>query len=100
MISDEPFQSRDNPEMMLYCVLRVLRMPEVIVKRLVYSFDDVERIDAVNSWLLTNERRSIDEIINIKIPGKYNSGIVFFILFMLFAFNLFQDYNRNQKDRY
>lgn len=35
----------------------------------------------------------IDEIINVKIPGKYNTGLVFFIIFVLFAFNFFQDYN-------
>lgn len=34
----------------------------------------------------------IDEIINVKIPGKYNTGYVFFIIFLLLAFNLFQDY--------
>ncbi len=42
---------------------------------------------------MSNRNKMIDEIINVKIPGKYNTGYVFFIIFLLLAFNLFQDFN-------
>jgi hypothetical protein len=80
--------------MMVYCVLRLLKLPNEQRKKLLYCFDDGERIEEINKWLLNNQNRTIDDILNLKIPGKYNSGIVFFIIFMLFAFNLFQDYNK------
>jgi hypothetical protein len=39
-----------------------------------------------------------DEIIHVKIPGKYNTGIVFFIIFLMLAFHLFQDYSGRDKN--
>lgn len=41
---------------------------------------------------MANSNKMIDEVIHVRVPGKYNTGLVFFIIFILLAFNLFQDY--------
>lgn len=92
LINDEPFQSRSNPQLMLYCVLRLLKIPNQQRTQLVMSFDEGTKMQEVNSWLLANSNKMIDEVIHVRVPGKYNTGLVFFIIFILLAFNLFQDY--------
>ena len=44
----------------------------------------------IDDWLIEKQNCVLDEIMNIKIPGKYNQGFVFFVIFLLFALNFFQ----------
>lgn len=46
----------------------------------------------VNDWLFAHNNSMISEILRVKIPGNYNTGIVFLMIAILLAFNLYQDH--------
>jgi hypothetical protein len=90
LILMEPFQHRSDSQAMMYCVLKVLKLPEELREELVKCWDDEVRIERIDEWLGTKQAAQIDEIMNVKIPGKYSNGYVFFIIFVLFALHFLQ----------
>lgn len=69
-------------------------MPPQMKKELVLCFDDRARMDQIGAWLASNKDRPFQEVMEVRIPGNFNSGVVFFIIFVLFAYNLFLDYTK------
>ena len=48
-------------------------------------------MDAINQWIFNKRDAMIEEVLNVQVPGKYNSGAVFFMVLLLLALHWFQN---------
>ena len=75
MISEQPLSRRDHAPSMMYCALRVLKLPHEVRKEMVMKWDDVERMGMMRDWLWSRRECLVEEVLDMQVPGRYNSGI-------------------------
>ena len=66
-------------------------MPEKMKRQIVYKFEDEERMDMINQWIFEHRTEDFEDILDVKVPGKYSSGAVFITVLILLAFHWFQN---------
>jgi hypothetical protein len=68
---------------MIYCVLRVLKMPEKELSALVESMDDQIRLHGIEDFLVRSANKMAVDVIRVEIPGNYPHSLVFALLGLL-----------------
>jgi hypothetical protein len=87
LVDEKVLHERIHPEMLIYCVMRLLRLPEKEVGEIAQIMDDQLRWERIEDFLAANAAAAPSDIIKIDIPGNYPHALVFALLLLMIAFH-------------
>ncbi len=87
LVVEPVLHDRNDPTLLIYCVLRVLRLPEEQVVEALKTMDDRARWALAQAYLQEREGRPLEEVIKISTPGNYPHSLVLAILLIMIFIN-------------
>ncbi len=87
LVDEKVLHERSDPAKLIYCVMRLLRLPEKEVGELTLLMDDQLRWRRIEDFLAANAAAAPSDVIKIDIPGNYPHALVFALLLLMIAFH-------------
>lgn len=87
LVDEKILHERSHPERLIYCVMRLLRLPEKEVAEMAAIMDDQQRWEKIEDFLVRMAAAAPSDIIKIDIPGNYPHALVFALLLLMIAFH-------------